>query len=257
MANDSYDSDPRLAELYDSVPLYTSRRDLQFWVDLCREAGDVLELGCGTGRVLIPSAGAGASVTGVDQALGMLERCRAKVQALPANVAGRVNLVEADLTSFHLGRTFPLVIVPFRPVQHLITVSEQLRFLECVRQHLSPGGKLVFDVYYPNLGMLVAPYSPEEVEDTPEFRLPDGRTLRRTYRLVKRRLSEQVNDVELIYYLDGQRIVQQFQMRYFFRYELEHLLARSGLKVTALYGDFDKSEFVDSSPEMIFTASRA
>jgi hypothetical protein len=138
----------------------------------------------------------------------------------------------------------------------LTTVSEQLRFLECVREHLDPRGKLVFDVFHPDLGRLAAPYSPDEIEDTPEFRLADGRTLRRTYRLVRHRRAEQCNDVELIYYLDGARIVQAFPMRYFFRYELEHLLALSGFEVTTLYGNFDKSEFADNSPEMIFIATR-
>jgi len=250
----SYDSDPRLAQLYDSLPLYHSRRDLAFWVDLCREAGDVLELGCGTGRVLIPAVQAGASVTGVDQAPGMLARCRAKVDALPEEAARRITLVRADMTSFHLGRTFPLAIVPFRPLQHLITVSEQLRFLECVREHLEPGGKLVFDVFHPNLAALAAPITGEEVEDTPEFRLADGRTLRRAFRMVGKHRAEQYNDVELIYTLDGERIVHAFTMRYFFRYEVKHLLALGGFRVAELYGDFDKSEFVDGSPEMIFTA---
>jgi hypothetical protein len=61
----------------------------------------------------------------------------------------------------------------------------------------------------------------------------------------------------LIYYLDRRRIVQSFPMRYFFRFELEHLLARCGFKVTALYGAFDRSPLGDNSPEMIFTATRA
>ena len=198
----SYDSDPRLAELYDCLPLYTSRRDLQFWIDLCREVGDVLELGCGTGRVLIPSAQAGASVTGLDQAEGMLARCRAKVNALPEDIAKRVTLVQGDMTGFHLGRRFPLAIVPFRPVQHLITVNEQLRFLGCVREHLEPGGRLVFDVYHPNLGLLAPSVSPDEVEDTPEFRLPDGRTLRRTFRNVRRHVSERRNFADLVEILE-------------------------------------------------------
>src|SRR5205807_7150750 len=111
--------------------------------------------------------------------------------------------------------------------------------------------------YHPNLGLLAPSVSTDEIEDTPEFRLPDGRTLRRTFRNVRRHVSEQYNDVELIYYLDGQRIVQAFPMRYFFRYEVEHLLARCGFRVAALYGDFDKSEFGDESREMIFTAGGA
>ena len=140
------------------------------------------------------------------------------------------------MTRFSLGRRFKLAIAPFRPLCHLTTVAEQLRFLECVREHLVPDGRLVFDVFNPNLAMLAAGISPDEVEDTPELILSDSSRLRRTYRVVRRRPSEQCNDVELIYYLDGRRIVQPFPFRYFFRFELEHLLARSGYEVTALFG---------------------
>ena len=58
-----------------------------------------------------------------------------------------------------------------------------------------------------------------------------------------------------MYYLDDRHIVQSRPLPYFFRYELEHLLARAGFDVTALYGSFDRSAFTDNSPKMIFTAA--
>ncbi|HUI58088.1 MAG TPA: class I SAM-dependent methyltransferase [Bryobacteraceae bacterium] len=251
-----YGAHPDLPELYDHIPLYNSRADIAFYVDLCRQAGEALELGCGTGRVLIPAAQAGCAVTGLDQSSHMLARCRPKVAALPDSTRHRITLIEADITRFQLSRTFQLAIAPFRPIQHLTTVDAQMSFLRCVREHLAPGGRLVFDVFNPNLALLAAAIAPEEIEDTPEFTLPDGRRLRRTYRIVRKRYAEQCNDCELIYYLDGRRIVHSFTLRYFFRFELEHLLMRSGFEVTALYGGLDRSPFTDDSREMIFTATR-
>jgi SAM-dependent methyltransferase len=255
-ADTGYNTHPELPELYDSVPLYNSRPDVDFYVGLCRQAGEALELGCGTGRVLIPAAAAGCVITGLDQSRHMLARCRAKAEALSDDTRGRITLVEADMTRFSLSRTFKLAIAPFRPIQHVTTVSEQLSLLQYVRQHLEPGGRFVFDVFNPNLGMLAAETRTEEIEDTPELSLPDGRRMRRTYRVVRKRHAEQCNDIELIYYLDGRRMVQSCPLRYFFRFELEHLLARSGFEVTALYGAFDRSPFADDSPEMIFTGTR-
>lgn len=251
-----YNIHPELPELYDHIPLYNSRGDVDFYVDLCRQAGEALELGCGTGRVLIPAARVGCAVTGLDQSRHMLARCRAKAATLPDDTRDRITLIEADVTGFHLSRTFQLALMPFRPIHHLSTVSEQLSFLRCVREHLNPGGRLVFDVFNPNLALLAAAITPDEIEDTPEFSLPDGRRLRRTFRVVRKRYAEQSNDCELIYYLDGRRIVHSFPLRYFFRFELEHLLARAGFEVTNLYGGFDRSPFEDGSPEMIFTATR-
>jgi len=168
----------------------------------------------------------------------------------------RITLVEADITRFDLSRTFKLAIAPFRPLHHLTTVREQLSFLQCVRAHLELGGKLVFDVFNPNLAMLAAELTTGEIEDTPELNLPDGRRLRRTFRVVRKCHADQCNDIELIYYLDGRRMVQSFPLRYFFRFELEHLLERSGFEITALFGGFDRSPFANDSPDMIFTATR-
>lgn len=260
--NANYDARPEIAELYDQVPLYRDRRDLAFYVDLCRTAGgEVLELGCGTGRILIPAAEAGCTITGLDQSGFMLERCRSKMRTLASEVQKRVTLVEADMTSFSLGRTFARAVVPFRPLQHLMTVEEQLRFLTCVHRHLMPGGKLALDVFHPDLKRLASPASSEETEDTPEYALADGRRLRRTFRLTAKRIAEQINDAELIYYVqdpagNATRIVHAFPMRYFFRFELEHLLARTGFEVQDLFGNFDKSPFTDASPEMIVIAVR-
>jgi len=249
-----YDAASELPELYDHIPVYNSRPDIEFYVNLCREAGQAFECGCGTGRILIPAAQAGCRITGLDQSSGMLARCRAKTEALPPAVRERTTLFQTDMTRFHLGQAFPLAIAPFRPIQHLTAVADQLAFLRCVREHLAPGGRLVFDVFNPNLAMLAAPLSPDEVEDTPEQLLPCGRRMRRAFRITRKRPAEQVNDIEMIWYLDGRRTVQSFPFRYFFRFELEHLLALAGFEVTALYGDFDGSPFTDGSPEMIFTA---
>ena len=251
-----YDTHPELPELYDHIPSYNLRRDVEFYVDLCSRAGEALELGCGTGRVLVAAAEAGCAVTGLDNSEHVLARCRAKADRLCKLGRDRITLVQADMTNFKLARTFKLAVVPFRPIQHLATVREQLSFLRCVHQHLQPGGRLVFDVFNPNLALLAAPINLEEIEDTPEMTLPDGRRLRRSFRMRQKRYADQCTDCELIYYLNGRRIVQRLTMRHFFRFELEHLLARSGFEVTALYGEFDATPFVDDSPEMIFIAVR-
>ena len=180
--------------------------------------------------------------------------CAGKVQK-------RVTLVEADMTNFSLGRTFALVTVPFRPLQHLVSVEEQLSFLECVHRHLKPGGKLALDVFNPNLQALASAINPDEIEDTAELTMADGRTMRRMYRVTAKHPAEQTNDIELIYYVRdpaGQttRIVQAFPLRYYFRFELEHLLARAGFEITELYGSLDRSPFTDSSLEMIVIAVR-
>ncbi len=192
----------------------------------------------------------------------MLQKCREKLVKQPPEVKKRVKLVQGDMTDFKIRTKFALVTLPFRPFQHLITVKEQNNCLACAYKHLVPRGRLIIDVFNPNpLRLMPNPKYMEENEDLPETPLPDGRKLRRTSRMAGYHRDQQYNDVELIYYvthLDGksERLVQSFPMRYFFRYELEHLLELSGFKVFELFGDFDKSAFGSDSPEMIFVAEK-
>ncbi|HUC40812.1 MAG TPA: class I SAM-dependent methyltransferase, partial [Gemmatimonadales bacterium] len=107
----SYDAIPDFGLLYDSVPLYAERRDVAFYVDEAKRApggGPVLEVGCGTGRILLPIAHAGAAITGIDGSHQMLERCRAKLAAESREVQARVHLAQHDMRDFVLGTTFSL-----------------------------------------------------------------------------------------------------------------------------------------------------
>ena len=258
-----YEDDPRLAELYDFNPAYSSRPDVEFWVSLARSAhGATLELGCGTGRVLIPTAAAGCRIVGLDLSEPMLDRCRRKLRAQSPEVQARARLVHASMARFDVGETFALITTPFRPFQHLVSVEDQIGCLRSAHRHLADGGTLVLDLFRPNLHYLAAPDSGVEREDYAGAKLPDGSTVRRTHRIDTVHVVDQVNDSELIHYVqhpDGrtERVVQAFPFRWFFRWEVEHLLARCGLTVREIYGSYDRSPFGDSSTEMIFVAEKA
>lgn len=256
MADSSYDAIPDFGLLYDSVPLYVARTDVAFYVEEAKTAGGtVLELGCGTGRILLPVARAGRTIVGLDSSRQMLARCRQKLAAEPAAVQGRVTLHEGDIHDFDLGATYSLIIAPFRVVQHLTTVDDQLRFLAAVARHLAPHGRFIFDVFNPRFDLLVGANGVEN-EDTPEQRLSDGRTFRRTYRVAKVRWVDQVSEAELIYYVDGKRHVQAFEMRWYLPAELQHLLTRAGFRVREMYGDFARGPLRDGAPEQIVVAER-
>jgi SAM-dependent methyltransferase len=258
----SYDAIPDFGLLYDSVPLYVQRQDVAFYVDEANSArGTVLELGCGTGRILLPIARAGCTIVGVDNSRQMLARCRSKLATEPAEVRQRVSLHQHDVRDFDLGASYALAIAPFRMFQQLPLIDDQLRFLAAAHRHLQPGGRLVFDVFNPNFAMLTGANG-QEKEDTPEQSLPDGRVFRRTYRIALVRWMEQTTDSELIYYVSprpgapAERFVQAFEMRWYLRAELEHLLARSGFRVREVYGDFARGALRDGAPEQVVIAER-
>ena len=257
-----YEDQEFVAEFYDPVYELRVPTDTDFFIDYSQKAkGRTLELGCGTGRVLIPTAIAGCEITGLDISPRMLKKCQEKLDKQPGEVQERVRLIQGDMTEFDIGEAYSLVTIPFRAFQHLLSVEQQKACLNCAGKHLVSGGLLILDVFNPFLPRLYDPKYTTEQEGPSDIELPDGRTLRITDRVAAFHFDQHYNDVEIIHYVtypDGQteRLVHAFPMRYFFRYEVEHLLNLCGFEAIELFGDFDRSEFSSDSPEMIFVAEK-
>ena len=256
-----YDN-PFLVEFYDSVVPYRERQDVNFFVEMAqRSGGPVLELGCGTGRVLIPIAKSGVEIVGLDASPLMLSVCREKLLSESPHVRSQVRgLVQGDMRDFELGQKFSLVTIPFRPFQHLLTVEDQKSCLEHIRRHLAESGKLILDIFNPSLSHLADEKYLQEHGEEPEFITADGRRVVRRARVTSRDYFNQVTQNELIYNVihpdaREERLVHQFPMRYLFKFEVEHLLARCGFGVEAVYADYDKSPYGSKYPgELIFVA---
>jgi len=118
------------------------RRDVPFWRRLAAPTdGTVLELGCGTGRVTLPLARAGATMVGIDRSQRMLARARLRIRR--GKLRERAQLVRGDIRSLPFpDRTFPLVLAPYGILQSLLKESDLARTLEAVHRVLKPGGTL-------------------------------------------------------------------------------------------------------------------
>ncbi len=127
MAEDSYYVS---AKYYDAAYAKFAEQqklvDAGFYLDLARRSGGpVLEIACGTGRILLSVARAGIAIEGVDNSAAMLGVLRGHLATEPAEVRGRVTLHAGDMRDFRLGRKFPVVTIPFRPMQHMYTHEDQ------------------------------------------------------------------------------------------------------------------------------------
>lgn len=215
----------------------------------------VLELACGTGRVLLPLARQGYQVTGVDISSAMLELARHKVA--DEGLADRITLVEGDMREFALDGRFNLAFVTVNSFMHLLTTDDQLAALACIRQHLNPGGLLLVDLFNPDLALLLEARGQVLMDKT----VTDPETGHRLVRFHTRTvdLGQQTQYVTYIVdELDGDAQVRRtlfpFSMRYLFRYELELLLRHAGYRVEAVYGSYDLDEFSGDSERMIAVA---
>jgi ubiquinone/menaquinone biosynthesis C-methylase UbiE len=249
-----------IADYYDSTPIIIQRtKDVAFYVETAKKYGEpVLELGCGTGRVTMAIAEAGYGIVGLDLSEKMLERAVGKCDRLRSDARDRVYLLQGDMTHFDLGGKFRTIIIPFRPFQHLLEIEQQMACLNCVRVHLAQSGRLVLDVFQTDPERMHDPNFQKETRLT-EYDLPDGRHVALSERVAAFHRAEQKNDVEMIFDVQHsggkqERLIMAWTLRYFFRYEIEHLLARCGFRIEAEYGDFDSSSITDASPEMIFVA---
>src|SRR5579862_2066086 len=105
------------AKHYDAA--YATKQDLvdlPFYLDLAKASGGpVLEIACGSGRVLLPIARERIQIDGVDNSLPMLRVLKAHIAKEPAQIRRRITLHEGDMRDFSLGKKFPLIIIPFRP----------------------------------------------------------------------------------------------------------------------------------------------
>jgi SAM-dependent methyltransferase len=259
---DSYGS--TTAYFYDAAyaALTNLGPDVEFYTSLARDlAGPVLELGCGTGRALLAVAATGLPCTGVDLSRHMLDRL--KQHAEQTTPPTELRLEQAKMQHFDLrdrgeqgGERFALIYSAFRGFQHLYTVEDQLACLACVRRHLAPGGVFAFDTFNPRYARLAIAEEPEG-EDL-RFSLNGEEIVRHAQ--VTRDLVRQLLHVRMRYERWRGGVVvgnehAEFDMRWFHRFELEHLLARAGFDDVAIYGDFDGTPVAHTSPAFVVVAA--
>jgi SAM-dependent methyltransferase len=250
--------DPWTAEAYDAqIAGGWPNPDLPLYLAMAAESpGRVLELACGTGRVLLPLARQGATVTGLDISPHMLAVARRKLAAETPEVQAPVTLVEGDMSEFSLPNAYGLILIPYRAFQALLTRADQRGCLECCAKHLLPDGRLVINVFHPWLSKLPAQRSAEP----DEYVGPDGETVKVVSR-VQFDFAEQSLTSRISYEITssaGEPRAHEhvLRLRYFFRLEMEWMLEACGFEVEALYGDFERSPFTAESPEMVFVARR-
>lgn len=207
----------------------TRAEDVAYYVRLSRRAGgEVLEYGCGNGRVTLALARAGVRVTGVDASRFMLDDLKQQLKREPALVRRRVRLVLGDMRTQRLSRRFQLAIMPFNVFGHLYERRDVELVLARVRQHLLPGGRLVFDVYMPRFEELAG--------ELPGYHY------------------EPLSQVMTVHFADEPPSV--LSQRQFFPEELRMLLGYNGFRGVRLRSDFSDRP-LDEDTQSILVSARS
>jgi SAM-dependent methyltransferase len=224
-------------------------------------AASIIELGCGSGRLLLPLARAGHLITGLDAATAMLARAQARLHAEPTAVQQRVTLLEADMTQFETQPIpFDWAILPYNTFMHL-EPSQMSLALKKIKQSLGENGRLFIDLI-----------NPTAIANTPNDRLL---TLESTFtdpengHIVVQQSSSQLDDdtqtLHITWLYDAsppeggaiQRTIAQAAYHYRYPHQLELLLHEAGLRLLSITGDYDNSPYTEESDRLLILAAKA
>ena len=234
------------ASIYDGMN--TNLSDLQFykrWLPKNKQAR-ILELCCGTGRLTLPIAKEGYTITGVDITPSMLEKAKTK-----ASKEGlEIEFIEADIRTLDLPDKYDFIFIPFNSIHHLYKNEDLFMAFKAVKNHLKEGGLFLLDCFNPNIQFIVE--GEKEQKNIAEYTTDDGREIV-IKQIMRYENKTQINRIEWHYYINGKfNSIQNLDMRLFFPQELDTYIKSNGFSITNKFGSFEETTFNDNSEKQIF-----
>jgi SAM-dependent methyltransferase len=233
--------------------------DVKRFKELAAERGGaVLELCCGTGRVVIPLARQGHAVHAVDISEGMLQRLRQRLAQEEPSVRSRVTIERQDITRLELEAQFSLATLAFNSLLCITDFRGQLAALHAAARHLEPDGVIAIDLVNPRILPLGGDPVPK-----PFFTRRDEHTGAEYTRFAAVGAMEADQRQRLYGWYDEigtdgliRRTTYSLFWRPIFRYEAELMVEMAGLEIVSIEGGHQHEPFTASSPKMFIVARR-
>lgn len=213
---------------------------------ISKTKGKVLEIGTGTGRLFINALNLGADIYGIDISPAMLEVLKKK---LPEDQLYRIS--QQNIIDFDFNFKFDLIIAPFRVLMHLEEKEDQLKAINNVYKHLKKNGRFIFDTFIPDLNQLI--HGLDGVTDFEGEHKP-GKKMKRIVSTKPDLINQLINIEFKLEWDEGDKSRQEIwntSLRFFFRFELEHLIERSKFSNYKILGDYLGNELNQASREFI------
>lgn len=258
MTHDARSHDPyaRFAQFYD-LEYASFDADLDFYRSFAVQAnGPILELGCGTGRVLAGLEGLGLPLTGVDSSRTMLDIATAVLDRA-------TTLIECDIVDLESCTTLPdnpywMAFSAINSFLHLGDINAQIDALRAVRSVMIAGGILLLDLMVPEPSYLSSLDGRLHLELSAT--LPDGRRLDKLASRTHDLATQTIHTTVFFDTIEPEtgaivRVADTYDTRYIHRFELEHLLERSGWRLISVYGSYDLETYTGDSERMIALAT--
>ena len=222
-----------------------------FQKEIMKVKGKVLEIGVGTGRLFVDSLSLGADVYGIDISPSMIGILHKK---LKPEQQEKVSL--QDILDFHFDFKFDLIIAPFHMFMHVLEKEDQIKAINNVHTHLNENGKFIFDAFVPDLKQLV-----NRIDNYIDFKgeYEPGKFVKRTVSTRPDLINQIINIKFRMEWDDDNEIKKEdwtFPFRFFFRYELEHLVERTKFNEYLILGDYEGNPLSKESKEFIVVCKK-
>lgn len=232
--------------------------DIDFYREMVQEYdGPILDVGCGTGRVMFPLAQMGYEVHGIDNEKAMLDIAKERMEDYDNATQNRLHFHYGDVTDYDMPVKFKLTTAPYNAMMHFHDQETQLKVLDNLRAWTADDGVLILDL--PNAGDVFASQDSDSMMYERTF--IDSRT---GHMVMQQSLSyldrtSQLLRVTWVYdEITGDGTVKRtfapLVLYYYFYNEMRLLLERANFEVVEVYGDTDYSPYEEGCERMIIIA---
>jgi SAM-dependent methyltransferase len=222
-----------------------------FQNEIQSSGGRILEIGVGTGRLFINALNRGADIHGLDISESMLEILYKKLQRDQHYRISQQNIID-----FSFDFKFDLIIAPFRVIMHLFNIEEQIKAIDNVYNHLNSNGRFIFDAFVPDLNQLIKGIN-NQMDFEGEY--DSGQKMRRFVSTSPDLINQTIQVNFHLEWEEKDELKHEdwiLPLRFYFRYELEHLLERTKFEKYRIYGDYKGSEVNKDSKDFVIICQK-
>lgn len=238
--------DALCAEFYDADKKYASQEEVDFYTYLFNETDIILELMCGSGRLLIPLLQAGYTVHGCDNSVAMLQSCRERAEKLGL----QPKLFDTNLETMDLEGLYDGIIIPLGSFQLLYPRAAAFKVLDRFKKHLRPKGRLIMDLFVPWDALSE---NNQQERGEREIQISDGSSIKCIYQNNANKQEQFIaSENKYIKKLNDNIIseeIEHMHICWYYRYEMELILEKYGFKNISM-----QERFLNNENHMTFIA---
>ncbi len=248
------------AWLYDMDNRDYLHDDIPFYIDYAKKQnGEILELGCGTGRVALALAKQNFKVTGLDLSKEMLGIFKKKLELQP-KLKNKINLMHGNMANFQIDKKFSLIIAPFRAFQSLTDKKDIENSLKCINNHLTENGIFIVNVFNP-YPIMDENWCFSEIIQWERFDEQTGNYIVKKHWGDKIDIENQIIYPHFAYEVtdkDGNisRFIEDLKLKYYYRNQLQSAIEQAGLTIKESFGWYNKTTIEEKWREIIFVSGK-